>query len=231
MPEFGDSVLAADHTFEPNHIADLLQAIELIPANGELVRLTDESSDGRLVRSVELSFRNLGLLLQGKELDAPVADTLNGRLAARAAWSARIERGEVRRLLGGTCLCVLSEKPQQDPCPEFLKGLLPDATLVLVFHQVPDEDDFLQVRAVGGCAFPEFASLGDGSIISTDLVPGFGGRRDAGSNYRGGISFVGDPEHVAKIVDSRIAAALKQARPIPRYSPAEGWDTHSEAPE
>lgn len=215
LQAFGDAVLSADHTFEANHIADMLQAIELIPPTGELVRLTGGSCDGSLSRSVELSLRNLGLLLQGKDLDAPVAEALQGRLAARAGWLERIERGEVQSLAGGTCICVLHEKPKQDPYPEFLKGLVPHAALVLVFHQVPEADDFMQVRAIGGCAFPEMASLGDGSIISGDLVPGFGGRRDAGSNRRGGISFEGDPHKVARVIDARLAKVVADRGALP----------------
>lgn len=216
LEAFGDAVLSADHTFEANHIGDMLQAIELIPPPGELVRLTGGSCDGSLSRSIELSFRNLGLLLQGKDLEAPVAEALQGRLAARAGWRERIERGEVQTLGGGTCICVLHEKPKQDPYPEFLKGLLPHASLVLVFHQVPEADDFMQVRAIGGCSFPEMASLGDGTIISGDLVPGFGGRRDAGSNRRGGISFEGDPHDVALVIDARLAAVAAGRDPMPK---------------
>jgi hypothetical protein len=214
-PAFGEAARAADHTFEANVIADLLQSIESFPPYGGLVPQTSTGFDGPLSPSIELSFRNLGLLLKGGNLDPSVETALNGRTAARTTWSERITRGEVTKLSHGTCVAIIHGKIRQDPYPEFLRSLLPEASLFLVFHEVPEDDDFMQVRAVAGQAFPPTASLGDESIISQDLIPGFGGRKDAGSNRRGGISFSGDPLRVAKIIDQRIGSLLQDSHSHP----------------
>jgi len=205
-PAFGEAARAADHTFQANVIADMLQSIESFPPYGGLVPQTSAGFDGPLSPSIELSFRNLGLLLKGGSLDPSVETALNGRRAARTTWSERIAKGEVTRLQHGTCVAIIPGKIHQDPYPEFLRSLLPQASLFLVFHQVPEDDDFMQVRAVAGQAFPPTASLGDGSVISHDLIPGFGGRKGAGSNRRGGISFSGDPLSVARLIDQRIGS-------------------------
>jgi hypothetical protein len=210
--EFGEAVLAADHSFEANPIADLLQAIEGFPVVGGTMPLTKEDAAEITAPSIERSLRNLGLLLQGKDLDSDVALALAGRLRARSEWVQRLEAGKLTSLTHGTVLCVIDGKPSQDPYPEFLKAIVPEASAFLIFHQVPEKDDFLQVRALAGSAFPAGASFGDASLISKDLVPGFGGRRDAGSNRRGGISFSGDPLATAQAVDARIGAIRAQSR-------------------
>jgi|GEM_PF-3345282 len=207
LEAFGEAALAADHSFEANQIADLLQAIEGFPQAGGVMARTDQERSDPLAPSIEQSVRNLGLLLQGKPLELHVARALQGRVTTRETWRMRISRGEVVSFPHGTALIVLQGKPAQDPYPEFLKPLLPDASAILVFHQVPEGDDFQQVRALAGEAFPTGVSFSDSSLISEVMVPGFGGRHDAGSNRRGGISFKGDPRYVAQTVDDRIGAA------------------------
>lgn len=211
LPEFGEAVMSADHTFEKNHIADLLQAIEgFPPLGGGTMALFDREDRTTLIPSIELSFKSLGQLLQGKELDPHVAQAFEGRLSARAAWEKRLLNGEITRYPNGTLVSVISENLTQDPYPEFLKALVTDFSLILVFHQVPEKDDFNQVRALTGDSIPAHLSLGDDSIITPELVPGFGGRKDAGSNRRYNQSFQGNPWEVAEIIDQRIGLARAQ---------------------
>ncbi len=225
LPEFGEAVMSADHTFERNLMADLLQAIEGFPPIGggtmaliepALVEpalidpaVIDQLDRTALVPSIELSFKSLGQLLQGKELNPLVARALEGRLSARSAWEMRLRNGDITSYPNGTLVSVISGQLTQDPYPEFLKALVPEAALILVFHQVPEQDDFLQVRALTGNTLPEHLSLGDESIITQELVPGFGGRKDAGSNRRGKQSFEDDPWKVAAFIDQRIGLARK----------------------
>ncbi len=208
LPEFGEAVMSADHTFEANLIADLLQSIEgFPPIGGGTMALIDEGDCSKLTPSIELSFKSLGQLLQGKKLDDCVSHAFEGRLSARSAWESRLHNGEIRWYPNGTVVSVIPGKLTQDPYPEFLKILIPDVSLILVFHQVPEKDNFLQVRALTGNSIPGHLSLGDESIITQELVPKFGGRKDAGSNRRGGQSFEGDPWEVARIIDERIGIA------------------------
>ncbi len=201
----GAAVLAADHTAKPNEIADLLQAIEVVPGKGRLVNQFHDAANWK--PSMEFSLRNLGLLLQGKALDPEAEAALQARLEAREIWKRRIENRQVHQLRYGTYFAELLGPQTNDPYPEFLKGLLPDAMLILVFHEAPPPHDpgFKQVRAVRG-ATGAHLSLRDKRIISRGpkgLIPGFGGRDDAGSNLRSGISFAGDALQVAVKIDRR----------------------------
>jgi len=203
---FGEAVMAADHTFGRNQIADLLQSIEVIPPGGKVVHAFN---DGLSEVSLEQSIRNLGLLLQGKALDPSVDEALAARQACRDAWSARLNAGQIRQLSNGTCVAILDGPQSHDPVPEFLVGMLPEATLFLVFHEVPNDRTFNQVRAVAGEAAPEVLDIGDRKLISEDLVARFGGRKDAGSNRRGGLSFTGDPTAVAEEIDRRLGLLMQ----------------------
>ncbi len=202
--KFGEAVLAADHTFIECPVADLLQAIEVLPEKGQLMTAYISSDAAEFSPSLELSLRNLGLLLQGEDLDPEVQAAVDARYDARHAWPDRIRFGQVHELENSTYTCVLQGKQAYDPCPEFLKPLLPDARVILVFHRRPDKPDFIQVRALTGQAATDAVTLANETIISQELVPGFGGRKDAGSNRRGEISFEGDPWVVAREIDLRV---------------------------
>ena len=76
-PEFGDAAIAADHTGEENSIADLLQGL-------------DEK------KNLELSFRNLSLLLSGREVEREATVALDQRRRKRDDAARAIQDGRVR---------------------------------------------------------------------------------------------------------------------------------------
>lgn len=220
---YGDAVLAADHSFIENPIADLLQAIEAVPNAGDTVigkistNLQNESfstSDfttrlSDLRPSLEFSIRNLGLLLQDKKLDAEVETSLIARVSARKAWPERIKKDQIIEFPNGTFLSQISESLSHDPCPEFLQKLLPQAKLILVFHPSPDQPKFIQVRGLRGLAAGTTFEISDPRLINDSLIPGFRGRSAAGSTRRSGISFKGNALDVSKKIDLNLAQLLR----------------------
>ncbi len=225
-PAFGVAVMSADHNFEKNKIADLLQALESTPGLNETVRSFIPTAEELIaedplrayrldlpekpfIPSLELSVRNLGLLLANNELDPDAQMKVQQRTDARLKWIERIENQQVVALENGTNYCIIPDKITSDPYPEFLQALLPNAKIILVFHNPPEDFNFMQVRAILGNAAPSQIALNDGLLIPQDLIPGFGGRRDAGSNRRNMISLVADPKLVAEQVDSNLWRQLK----------------------
>ena len=107
-PEFGHAAIAADHTGEENRIADLLQGL-----------------DGK--RSLELSFRNLSLLLSGRELEREATVALDQRCRKRDDAARAIQDGRVK-LDGPLAWGVLDNALDG----EFFPSLLPDAVMILL---------------------------------------------------------------------------------------------------
>ncbi len=227
LPEFGVAVMAADHTFQLNPIADLLQALEATPSVNETVHsliktqqeilaadplheFRNDLPDNPFHPSLEKSIRNLGLLLQGKELDQDAQAKVQERANARSKWISRIDSGQVVALDNGTTYCLIPETIIHDPCPEFLQALLPQSKIILVFHNPPEDPQFVQVRAILGNAAPDYIALNDGILITEEIIPGFGGRRDAGSNRRNKISLSADPKLVAELIDSNLWKQLQK---------------------
>jgi hypothetical protein len=195
---YGEAVLSADHTACENDIADLLQAIEDTPRSGERV------SDDSLAHSIS----SLGQLLAGEPLDGEAQELWNSRKEARNSWENRAEDFVIFE--NGTHLYVFDGTVTADPCPEFIVANRPDAKLILVFHNDPGDPYFFQVRAVRGLAANDLVRVDDKTLIPPQ-IEGFGGRKQAGSNRRSGISFKGDPQTAAKLIDDRLGQILRQS--------------------
>jgi len=169
---FGKAAIAADHTGEENSTADMLQGIK-------------EHDD------IEMSLRNLNLLLHGHPLEYKAQQGLVDR---------RRKRVEASHLLisfssiDGIYYATLDE----DTDSEFFPALLPDAVLILL--SVPSTNSgksIIKLRV--GLAAPEGFSIHSLKINSFDhgFDHGYGGRWNAGSNKRSG----GTSKHIEKYVE------------------------------
>ena len=159
-PEFGDAAIAADHTGEANSIADLLQGL-----------------DGK--RNLELSFRNLSLLLSGRVLEREANVALDQRRRKRADAARAIEDGRVK-LDGPLGWGVLDSALDG----EFFPSLLPDAVIILLAARSPHDPSRWHMKVRLGSGAPQGMSLQGLGIKKFD--PAYGGRWNAGSNKRGG---------------------------------------------
>ncbi len=191
---YGEAVMAADHTGQADAIADLLQAIEEGPKSGEIL------AKERLAFSI----RELGALLSGNKLSEDSQRFYDDRVSAREVWKGRLK--DFVQLENGTFYYIFNEKVLSDPCPEFVSVLLPEAKLILVFHNDTSNHDFLQLRVLRGIAGEDKFRVDDPNLIFPE-VAGFGGRSDAGSNRRGGVSIV-NPVQVAEKIDANLGSLI-----------------------
>lgn len=181
-PRFGAAAIAADHTGTADPIADLLSGLW-----------------NR--RDVDLSRRNLRLLLDGRPLEAD---------AQAASDNRRRQREEAARLvaigrfvsLGPVAFADLTE----DIDGVFFPALLPDA--VVVATGLPGEPGRRVVKLRLGGAAPAGFSLH--SLRLTEFDPVYGGRWNAGSNRRGGGTTLSLADYAGEVA-RRVSETIRRA--------------------
>jgi hypothetical protein len=174
---FGNAVIAADHTGQPNPIADLLQALDPL-------------------RNFDFSFSNLRLLLDGQPLDSAAVERLDKRLADRGRALELVARGRFRTI---GKVAVASLNAEEKLPGEFLSQALPDAWVIVVGSPMKDGQWENKVRL--GPAAPVGTTLF--GIGIGKLETQFGGRWNAGSTSRHGGS-QRDPETLANAIAKRL---------------------------
>lgn len=157
-PEFGEAVLAADHTGIPNTIADALQSLESL-------------------RNLDLSLDVLSRLVDGRRLPMTAQKMFDERMAQRLFWQRQLEQSSSVIWLDKVALIVSNEMVPL----EMVTSYLPDAKIIV--SASPRDDGRWRVKARLGLAARDF-TLNELELYSFD--PAFGGRWNAGSNNRGG---------------------------------------------
>ena len=176
--EFGAAVVAADHTGEPNAIADLLQALDPL-------------------RSIGLSLRNLNLLLTGVPLEASAVELLQKRDAERQRAAELVNSGAFQTF-GSVAVAQLSAGDRISG--EFLPTLLPGAAVIISASPMENGRWETKVRLGPGARIGEtLFSLG-----VKHWEPNFAGRWNAGSTRRSGGSMT-DPIFLARQINEGLA--------------------------
>jgi hypothetical protein len=152
--------VAADHTGEPDPIADLLQGLQRH-------------------RDVELSLRNLLVLLDDRPLEPTAAAALATRRAQRDEAIGMLERSQVR----WTDPVAWIELGRATDLL-FLAGRIPTAAVVLLFTPRGDGTERRNAEFRLGGAAPLGLTLH--SLRLAEFDQGYGGRWNAGSNKRAG---------------------------------------------
>ncbi len=173
--EYGHAAIAADHTGEPNAIADVLQALDPL-------------------RSVADSFNALAILEDGGPLPEWAASRLAARRALRERTTELISRFVLR---DGVAWAAFDHAI----VGEFLPLHLPDAQVIVVGYPHPDREHRWTIKVRLGHAAPEGMTLD--TLQLTEIDPAYGGRWNAGATKRGGGSVLG-PEEWAGSVAGRV---------------------------
>jgi hypothetical protein len=162
-PRYGAAAIAADHTGEPNEIADLLQALQER-------------------RDVEFSLAVLQMFESGHPLSLLAQRLLDARLRQREAAAAAVERGSFTHLDHGICFAQFLRETEG----EFFPALLPTAQLIVIGvpHPNPRTAHPWAIKVRRGPAMADGRDLRHLDLAEFD--PNYGGRWNAGSNKRGG---------------------------------------------
>jgi len=178
--DLGQAVIAADHTGEPNRIADALQPLESL-------------------RDLDLSLHALDQLLSGQPLPGSVQKLYDARLEERSFWEKEIAKKDVVKWVGPVALLV-SEK--RIPA-ELLTSVLPDAAVIVTAKPLDSQKWVMKVRLgrVGMDAMK--LSLNTLKIELFDRA--FGGRWNAGSNNRGGGTHLSPLDYAVKLANAVLA--------------------------
>jgi hypothetical protein len=153
---FNDAAIAADHSGEPNDIADLLQPLQRL-------------------RDIEYSLRNLDFLLRGEPVEAGAHELMLGRLAQRELVATLVEEGAFQST-GSVYYASFLDRHDS----VFFPSLLPDAAVILVGSPMKDDPTKTVIKIRLGLKAP------DGFMINTLGLPDFGGRWNAGNTKRHG---------------------------------------------
>jgi hypothetical protein len=173
---FGVAAIAADHTGEPNEIADLLQALKDGPDEENTGKNSPERNQGKYLYMLE----QLQNFLTGKDLDGKAQRLYEKRLNERQLLKEIVTEGNVKYLgNNGEFACIETEHDNFDPT--LLISLLPTAKIILVARQ--GEDGRTMIGARLGLAMLGSADLRD--VMKGAREP-FGGRWNAGANKRKG---------------------------------------------
>lgn len=160
---YGAAAIAADHTGEPNDIADLLQAIQNH-------------------RELDFAFKMLAYLEAGTRLPANARQMLDNRLRKRDQAAEDVAQGRVAHLGSGIYFAQFDHETDG----EFFPALLPAARLILIGMPPPEPEKarpwVIKVRR--GLAMPDGRDLRHLDLEQFDN--NYGGRWNAGSNKRGG---------------------------------------------
>jgi len=176
---FGTAVIAADHTGEQNSIADLLQALDI-------------------KRDYRLSTESLFSLLAAEPLDEEVYDALRTRYATRR--QAQILALRDTQIVTFEHLAVI--ETDQKIAGEMFTQIFRDHLALLLVETIGNKT-VCKVRLTGkGMAH----SLNLHDIKLQEVLPGWGGRWNAGSNSRaGGCDLSFNARKIAQEIDSRLA--------------------------
>lgn len=173
--------IAADHTGEPNAIADLLQGL-------------DEGREGdRTDEQYTESMRNLLNLRAGMPLELCARRALDLRLARRdIAKRLVVESGRFMRD-GPLAWVILDEEVDGS----LFRELLPDAAVIMLALPHPRIAGRWIVKLRLGIAAPSGVTLQSLKIEQWD--PNYGGRWNAGSNKRGKGTPIAPAEYAAHV--------------------------------
>ena len=177
---FGRAAIAADHTGEPDAIADLLQAFKL---------------QGNL----ELSIKNLQHFLDGEPLEARAQELLDERHAERRR-AERIVEGGMLRTAGSVSYAVLPRSIDL----ALISPLMPEAVIILTLTPRRTQPELSTVRMRVGTKWQGVVLLNELGIREID--DGFGCRFNTGSDRRAGRGTLLDAEKFAALVDARVRA-------------------------
>jgi hypothetical protein len=188
--------IAADHTGEPNRIADPLQGL-------------DEGREGDRTEGQYLeSLRNLRLLRSGKPLELCAQRALDLRLERRAAAARLVKDGRFTHI-DGVAWAILDEEIDGS----FFPALLPDAAVIMLAVRHPNHPDrWVMKLRLGASAQP---GLTLHKLRIRDWDPAYGGRWNAGSNKRppdvgvGGTTIA--PADYAALIARRVASSAPRA--------------------
>lgn len=160
LPEFGIVAIAADHTGEPNPIADLLQELQH-------------------ERDFHLSLHCLNCLLENKPLPAIAKKSQRTRQIQRKR---AIELIQTAKIINDIA-CIVTDTTIDSV---LLVNLLPQVKAFVIGLPLHENPTKTEVKIRLGLAAPAGTSLQKLNIPS--FLPGFGCRWNAGSNRRGGGS-------------------------------------------
>ena len=168
---YGAAAIAADHTGEPNAIADLLQGIQ------------DR-------RELDFAFDMLALLESGRPLPAEAQRMLDDRLRKRDQAAEDVANGTFCHLGHGIYFAEFASETDG----EFFPALLPHAKVIVIGipHPDPARAKPWACKVRRGLAMPDGHDLRHLNLKQYD--PAFGGRWNAGSNKRGGGTSVAPRE-------------------------------------
>ncbi len=184
---FSDAAIAADHTGEPNDIADLLQSLGI-------------------KRDIDFSLRNLDLLLRGERLE-PEAEKLFIKRQKDRQRAREFVEGGAFNFVGK----VAYANSETNFDGAFLPALLKDSFVIILgspFRDISGDrvEGVLRIAIRLGQNVPKGLTLH--SLGIKDLGLGFGGRWNAGNNKRsGGTRFTIEQcaQMIAKAIDLFIA--------------------------
>lgn len=168
---YGIAVIAADHTGEPNPIADLLQALDPL-------------------RDVELSLRNLHYLLRNEPMETQAVELLKKRLNDRCRAKKLVQSGHFQ-MLGSVAVANLARDDKV--AGELLLDLLPEASVIILAS--PLDNGRLETKVRLGRAAGSGETLYSLGIQQWEL--NFRGRWNAGSTKRSGGSTI-EPVSLAR---------------------------------
>ncbi len=180
--KFADAAIAADHTGEPNDIADLLQSLDTL-------------------RDLDFSLRNLNLLLNGEEIEDEAKELLKKRLADRERAKSIVESGAFN-FLGEVAYAETDAKFDS----AFLSSLLPDSSVIMVSSPFKDKSGNIipglyEVAIRLGINPPKGMTLQTLGLKNTDIR--VDGRWNAGRNKRNGGTHLTAKE-CAEIIQKKI---------------------------
>ena len=178
-PSYAEAVIAADHTGEPNAIADLLQALDAS-------------------RDYTGSLHNLWLLENNEPLEPNISLLLEDRQRERTLATQLVNEGAFERF-GRVAAATLPL--EQRVSGEFLPSLLKDAWAIVSGTPMANNRDRWETKIRLGLNAPPGLSLFDLGVLEAE--PCFGGRWNAGSTKRAGGSPVA-PRQVALCLASLI---------------------------
>lgn len=182
---FEDAVIAADHTGEPNDIADLLQILD--PE-----------------RDLAFSIRNLGKLLAREPLEPRARQLFELRKYHRQCVHSFCEQGNFSQEKG----LVHLPSPKENISGElFVDYFRQDILLALTKSS---SDGLLEVRLRLGRAAP--AGFNIHSLRLREFDPAYDGRWNAGSNWRGGCARIALESYLEEL-KKRMSRALENLRP------------------
>ncbi|MEI7749851.1 MAG: hypothetical protein WCJ25_02505 [Candidatus Moraniibacteriota bacterium] len=168
---FNDAAISADHTGEPDDIADLLQPLQKL-------------------RDIEFSLRNLDLSLSGKPIGQDAHELVLGRLERRELVAKLVSQGAFNTT-GDVYYASFPDTHDS----VFFPSLLPEAAVILVGSPMKNHPEKTYIKVRLGIRAPE------GFMINTLGLPDFGGRWNAGNTKRHGGTAIPIAEYAKIVLE------------------------------